>query len=63
MKNKLEDQVIEAAREGLGESLTPSLENLLRLVYRAGYKQAKIDAMEREQKSELGYSRIGLGNV
>lgn len=65
-----EDKVIQAAREGLAEGLTPmtpQMEKLLRLVYRAGYKQAKIDlfleSQEKEIKSKLGYSRVGLSNV
>lgn len=66
MKNDYEDQVIEAAKKGFAEAyitMTPDLEQLLRLVYQCGYKQAKIDAIERELKPELGYSRVGLGNV
>lgn len=42
-----EDEVIETARRGLAWSnvaLTPEMEKLLRIVYNAGYKQAKIDA-------------------
>jgi hypothetical protein len=65
-----EDKVIQAAREGLAEgftTMTPEMERLLRLVYRAGYKQAKIDlfleSQEKEIKSKLGYSRVGLDNV
>ena len=47
-----EDEVIEAAKKGLAEgfsAMTPELEKLLRLVYNAGYKQAKIDAMKSER--------------
>ena len=39
-----EDEVIDAARKGYGQSMTkwtPELEKLLRLVYSAGYQQAQ----------------------
>lgn len=48
-----EDRVIDAARKGLEEAwmrLTPEMENLLRMVYRAGYKQAQIDKLERNEE-------------
>ena len=41
-----EDEVIKAARDGYAESLvtfTPELEKLLRLIFKAGYNQAKVD--------------------
>lgn len=39
-----EDQIIEAAKQGFMDSITPlpaQFENLLRLVYRAGYHEAE----------------------
>lgn len=45
-----EDQVIEAAKDHM--SMTPAMENLLRLVFRAGYKQGKIDVLEGKIKDE-----------
>lgn len=39
-----EDEVIESARKGLAWSnvaLTPEMEKLLRVIYRAGYQQAQ----------------------
>ena len=39
-----EDQVIKAAKDGFNDvfsSMTPETEKLLRLVYRAGYNEAK----------------------
>lgn len=47
-----EDKVIQAAREGFGEALRPmddKMEELLRLVYRAGYKMAQLEALEQKQ--------------
>jgi hypothetical protein len=61
-----EDEVIDAARKGYAESYskwTPETEKLLRLVFQAGYKQGTFDRMEKELKPDLGYSRVGLGNV
>jgi hypothetical protein len=68
MNTKDEDICIKAVRDGLKEgiipmSLTPEMEKLFRLVYRIGYKQGTIDRMEKELKPDLGYSRVGLGNV
>ncbi len=51
-----EDKVIQAASEGLAEGLTPmtpQMEKLLRLVYRAGYKQAKIDLFLESHEKEI----------
>lgn len=63
-----EDEVIEAARKGLAEgftNMTPEMEKLMRVIYRAGYDQAKRDRLleRREHRSDLGFSRVGLGNV
>ena len=66
MNTKDEDICIKAVRDGLKEGfthLTPEMEKLFRLVYRLGYKQSTIDRMEKELKPDLGYSRVGLGNV
>ena len=55
IKMKYEDRVIEAAREGFQLAfikMDVETEKLLRLVYRAGYKQAVIDRMERENTYE-----------
>ena len=52
---KYEDRVIEAAREGFQSAfikMDAETEKLLRLVYRAGYKQAMIDRLERENNYE-----------
>ena len=43
-----EEEVIDAARKGYGESMTkwtPELEKLLRVIYKAGYNSGKYDAM------------------
>ena len=48
-----EDKVIEAAREGLHQSnqeLSKTLENLLRIVYRAGYKAAQLESKITQEK-------------
>lgn len=48
--NNYEDEVIKAARLGFSEglvSMDESMEKLLRLVYRAGYKQATIDMLQK----------------
>lgn len=55
MNNVYEDQVIEAARQGLREgftTMTPEMEKLFRLIYRAGYKQSRIDMIEQQSKVE-----------
>jgi len=47
-----EDQVIEAARKGLEQgfsALTPEMEKLLRVVYKAGYDRAKLDSFRSER--------------
>ena len=52
-KMSYEDQVIEAAREGFANSfirMDDKMENLLRLIYRAGYKQSQIDQLEQKTK-------------
>lgn len=39
-----EDKVIDAARKGLAEgftAMTPEMEKLFRVIYRAGYQQAQ----------------------
>ena len=44
-----EDEVIKAAKNGFAEvlqPLTPEMEKLLRLVYKAGYNRAKFDALQ-----------------
>lgn len=51
-KVSYEDKVIQAAREGFGEALwamDDKMEDLLRLVYRAGYKMAQFDASKQKQ--------------
>ena len=48
--NNYEDEVIKAARLGFSEGLVSvdeNMEKLLRLVYRAGYKQATIDMLQK----------------
>ena len=48
--NNYEDEVIKAARLGFAEglvSMDENMEKLLRMVYRAGYKQATIDMLEK----------------
>lgn len=43
-----EDEVIKAARDGFAEvlqPLTPEMEKLLRVVYKAGYNRAKFDML------------------
>ena len=43
-----EDEVIDAAKKGLAWSnvaLTPEMEKLLRVIYKAGYNSGKYDAM------------------
>lgn len=43
-----EDEVIKAARDGYTEvlqPLTPEMEKLLRVVYKAGYNRAKFDML------------------
>lgn len=49
-----EDQVIKAAKDGFNDvfsSISPSTEKLLRLVYRAGYNEAKRVMIEEQMKS------------
>lgn len=51
-KVSYEDKVIQAAREGFGEALwsvDDKMEELLRLVYRAGYKCAQMESLEQKQ--------------
>ena len=46
-----EDEVIEAAKEGLmriNATLTPQMEKLLRAVFQCGYKQGKIHQLEEQ---------------
>ena len=46
------DEVIEAARKGLAEGftvMTPEMEKLFRVIYRAGYDRAKLDAFRSER--------------
>ena len=48
-----EDKVIDAIRRECATSLmafTPGLENLLRSVYRLGYKQREIEELEQKLK-------------
>ena len=50
-----EDQVIEAAREGFANTfirMDDKMENLLRLIYRAGYKQSQIDQLEQKRNEQ-----------
>ena len=47
-----EDEVIKAAQKGLAEgfsAMTPEMEKLFRVIYKAGYNQGKIDAMKSER--------------
>lgn len=49
-----EDQVIKAAKDGFNDvfsSMSPATEKLLRLVYRAGYDEAKRVMIEEQMKS------------
>jgi len=44
-----EDEVIKAARDGLAQALqplTPEMEKLFRVIYKAGYNRAKFDALQ-----------------
>ena len=54
---RYEDQVIEAAKKGFNEgfsSITPELELLLRLVYRAGNSEGKRSTIEEQLKEIRG---------
>ena len=68
MNRDAENICIDTVRKGMKEgiipmTLTPEMEKLFRLVYQLGYKQSTIDRMEKELNPDLGYSRVGLGNV
>ena len=59
-----EDEVIESARKGLtwaNVALTPEMEKLFRVIYKAGYNKGKIDTLMPLEKS---YSQLrdGHGN-
>jgi len=44
-----EDEVIKSARDGLAwahVSMTPEMEKLFRVIYKAGYNRAKFDALQ-----------------
>ena len=47
-----EEEVIQAVKDGFEDEgiliFTPQMEKLLRLIYQAGYRQAKIDALKSE---------------
>lgn len=50
-----ENKCIKAVRDGMKEGfthLTPEMEKLFRLVYRLGYKQCKIDQLQKELDSQ-----------
>lgn len=45
-----EDEVIKAARNGFAEvlqPLTPEMEKLLRVIYQAGYKQGRVEELQK----------------
>ena len=45
-----EDEVIKSARDGLAwanVALTPEMEKLLRIIYQAGYKQGKLEELQK----------------
>ena len=52
-----ENKVIEAVKQGFIAGFmpfTPAMEDLMRQVYRAGYKQRQIEEMEERLKSLTG---------
>jgi len=52
-----ENKVIEAVKQGFIAGFmpfTPAMEDLMRQVYRAGYKQRQIEEMEERLKSITG---------
>lgn len=45
-----EDEVILSAKKGLAQAymtLTPEMEKLFRVIYQAGYKQGKVEELEK----------------